>query len=80
MEKTLSLLLDMHEINFEKNWRYRTLSKLETLFHVTNVTTVLNVTVATDRVSRFMYVYICIYIYVYKYTWIYIVIYVYVRI
>ena len=38
----------MHEINFEKNWRYRTLSKLETLFHVTNVTTVLNVTVATD--------------------------------
>jgi len=48
----LSILLDMHEINFEKNWRYRTLSKLETLFHVTNVTTALNVTVATDRVSR----------------------------
>ena len=29
---SLSNLLEMHEINFEENWRYRTLSKLETLF------------------------------------------------
>jgi len=29
---SLSILLEMHEINFEENWRYRTLSKLETLF------------------------------------------------
>ena len=36
----------------EENWRYRTLSKLETLFHVTNVTTVLNASVVSDRVSR----------------------------
>ena len=36
----------------QENWRYRTLSKLETLFHVTNVTTVPNVTVASDRSSR----------------------------
>ena len=49
---SLSNLLEIHEINFEENWRYRTLSKLEILFHVTNVTTVLNVTVASDRVSR----------------------------
>jgi len=49
---SLSNLLEIHEINFEENWRYRTLSKLATLFHVTNVTTVLNVTVASDRVSR----------------------------
>ena len=48
----LSILLEIHEIYFEENWRYRTLSKLETLFHVTNVYTVLNVTVASDRVSR----------------------------
>jgi len=50
---SLSNLLEIPEINFEENWRYRTLSKLETLFHVTNVTTVLNVTVASDRVSRY---------------------------
>ena len=49
---SLSKLLGIHEINFEENWRYRTLSKLETLFHVTNVTTVLNASVASDRVSR----------------------------
>jgi len=49
---SLSKLLEMHEINFEENWRYRTLSKLETLFHVTNVTTVLNASVVSDRVSR----------------------------
>ena len=29
---SLSNLLEIHEINFEENWRYRTLSKLETLF------------------------------------------------
>jgi len=28
---SLSILLAIHEINFEENWRYRTLSKLETL-------------------------------------------------
>ena len=39
---------------FEENWRYRTLSKLETLFHVTNVTTVLNASVTADRVSRLL--------------------------
>ena len=49
---SLSNLLEIHEINFEENWRYRTLSKLETLFHVTNVTTVLNTSVVSDRVSR----------------------------
>ena len=49
---SLSKLLEIHEINFEENWRYRTLSKLETLFHVTNVTTVLNASVVSDRVSR----------------------------
>ena len=49
---SLSKLLEMSEINFEENWRYRTLSKLETLFHVTNVITVLNASVVSDRVSR----------------------------
>jgi len=44
----------MPEIKFEENWRYRTLSKLETLFHVTNVTTVLNASVVSDRVSRYL--------------------------
>jgi len=51
-ETSLSNLLEIHEINFEENWRYRTLSKLETLFHVTNVTTVLNSSIVSDRVSR----------------------------
>ena len=46
---SLDIIMDL----VEENWRYRTLSKLETLFHVTNVTTVLNVTVTTDRVSRY---------------------------
>ena len=50
---SLSNLLEMPEINFEENWRNRTLSKLETLFHVTNVTTVLNASVVSDRVSRY---------------------------
>jgi len=29
---SLSILLEMHEINFEENWRYRIPSKLETLY------------------------------------------------
>ena len=33
-------------------WNRVSSFKLETLFHVTNVTTVLNVTVASDRVFR----------------------------
>jgi len=45
----------MPEINSEENWRYRTLSKLEILFHVTNVTTVLNASVVSDRVSRYVH-------------------------
>ena len=49
---SLSKLLEIHEINFEENWRYRILSKLETLFHVTNVTIFLIETAASGWGSR----------------------------
>ena len=47
-------LIEMHEMHLLNKWRFRTPSKLETLFSVdvTNVITVLSETSASDRVSR----------------------------